>query len=56
VIGTLDVPPTGGEQEWKLLQCNVEKVEGVHNIFFMFKATGDVKTNLFNFDYWQFKK
>ena len=55
VIGTLDVPVTGGMQDWQLVQCEVERVTGIHNIFFMFKAAGDVKENLFNFDYWQFK-
>lgn len=53
IIGSLEVSPTGGEQKWELLECNVEQVKGVHNIFFMFK--GDEKANLFNFDYWQFK-
>lgn len=55
VIGILDVPVTGGSQDWRLIRCEVERVTGIHNIFFMFKATGDVKENLFNFDYWQFK-
>lgn len=55
VIGTLDIESTGGDQEWKLLQCDVENVTGVHNIFFMFKGTNEAKTNLFKFDYWQFK-
>lgn len=53
VIGTLEVAPTGGDQVWKILECDVKRVTGVHNIFFMFKGEG--KTNLFNFDYWQFK-
>lgn len=55
VIGTLDVNPTGGEQKWELMQCDVENVTGIHNIFFMFKGTNEAKTNLFKFDYWQFK-
>ena len=55
VIGTLDIESTGGDHEWKLLQCDVENVTGVHNIFFMFKGTNEAKTNLFKFDYWQFK-
>ncbi|PJI10451.1 MULTISPECIES: carbohydrate-binding protein [Clostridium] len=52
VIGTLNVNPTGGEQQWKEMQCNVKKVSGVHNIFFKF--TGSSNKKLFNIDYWQF--
>lgn len=54
VIGTLDISPTGGEQEWEVIECDVEKTTGVHNLFFMFVGTEAVKENLFNFDYWQF--
>lgn len=54
-IGALDVSPTGGDHNWKLMEIDVEKVTGIHNIFFVFKGEGDSKTNLFNFDYWQFK-
>lgn len=53
LIGTLEVTPTGGEQEWKLMECDVKQVTGVHNIFFLFK--GEAQADLFNFDYWQFK-
>ncbi|WP_234124346.1 glycoside hydrolase family 43 protein [Clostridium hydrogenum] len=52
VIGKLNVTPTGGAQQWKIMQCNVQSVSGVHNIFFKF--TGNSSQNLFNIDYWQF--
>ncbi len=52
LIGTLNVNPTGGQQQWKVIQCSVKSVSGVHNIFFKF--TGNSNANLFNFDYWQF--
>lgn len=55
VIGTLCVPATGGEEEWKLVQCDVEPVAGVHSIFFMFNGSGESQTDLFRFDYWQFR-
>ena len=55
VIGTLDVPATGGEQKWRLVQCDVEPVTGVHNIFFIFKRSHEAQTDLFRFDYWQFR-
>ena len=52
LIGALDVSATGGEQQWKEMNCNVKSVSGVHNVFFKF--TGSSDKNLFNIDYWQF--
>lgn len=52
LIGTLNVSPTGGEQNWKVMETEVEKVKGMHTIFFTF--TGEDTNNLFNIDYWQF--
>lgn len=52
LVGTLNVTPTGGNQQWKVMQCNVKGASGVHNIFFKF--TGSGSQNLFNMDYWQF--
>lgn len=53
LVGTLQVTPTGGDQKWELMETEVDKIAGVHNVFFVFK--GENETNLFNFDYWQFK-
>ncbi|MGZ7441095.1 glycoside hydrolase family 43 protein [Paenibacillus sp. TH7-28] len=52
VVGTLNVAPTGGNQVWRLQEANVNRVTGVHNIYFMFKGASGQR--LFNFDYWQF--
>ncbi|SFD50648.1 S-layer homology domain-containing protein [Paenibacillus catalpae] len=52
VIGTLDVQPTGGAQQWKIMKTDVANVKGVHPIFFIFSGEGD--SNLFNIDYWKF--
>jgi beta-xylosidase len=52
VIGTLEVAPAGGQQEWRLLKTDVANVKGIHNIFFMFKGTET--GNLFNVDDWKF--
>ena len=53
LIGTLNVDSTGDNQEWKIIECNLDKsVQGIHSIFFKF--TGEGTSNLFNFDYWQF--
>jgi arabinoxylan arabinofuranohydrolase len=52
LVGTLQVPSTGGEQVWREVETTVSGAAGVHNIFFVFTGTGS--GNLFNFDYWQF--
>ena len=51
-IGTLDVSATGGEQNWKTLKCKVQKMKGIHDLYFVFKGG---EGNLFNFDWWSFK-
>ncbi|WP_180270824.1 family 43 glycosylhydrolase [Sporanaerobium hydrogeniformans] len=51
-IGVLEVKSTGGEQEWQVMNCDVEAVSGIHTIFFKFNGTSS--GNLFNFDYWKF--
>lgn len=52
LIGSLQVPPTGGWQIWETLTTSVE-VEGTHDLYFVFK--GDEGDDLFNFDWWQFE-
>ncbi|PXV95643.1 alpha-L-arabinofuranosidase [Lachnotalea glycerini] len=54
LVGTLDVPSTGGTQTWKEIETTVSNATGVHNVFFVF--TGNGSNNLFNFDYWQFSQ
>lgn len=53
LIGTLDVNSTGGDQSWKTVSGKVSKTKGVHDVYFVFKGTDG---NLFNFDWWKFKK
>jgi len=53
LLGTLNVSATGGEQGWKTLSCKVEKMKGIHDVYFVFKG-GEGK--LFNFDWWKFSK
>jgi arabinoxylan arabinofuranohydrolase len=53
LLGTLDVKNTGDIQTWKTLSCKVNKVKGVHDLYFVFK--GGASDNLFNFDCWQLK-
>jgi arabinoxylan arabinofuranohydrolase len=51
LIGTLNILATGGEQNWKTLTCKVQKMKGIHDLYFVFKGG---EGNLFNFDWWQF--
>lgn len=49
LIGTLNVSPTGGEQQWKQIWCGITNVTGVHNVYFKFVGTSN--SQLFNIDY-----
>lgn len=51
LLGTLDVKNTNGLQNWTLQSCKVNKVKGVHDLYFVF-----IGRELFNFDYWLFDK
>lgn len=51
LIGTVQVPNTGGFQAWKSVTINVSSVTGVKNVYFAFKGSS---ASLFNFDYWKF--
>ncbi|MGE5521205.1 MAG: glycoside hydrolase family 43 protein [Candidatus Dadabacteria bacterium] len=51
LIGTCNVKNTGSLQTWKTEVCPVQKVKGVHDVYFVFKGgEGD----LFNFNRWRF--
>ena len=53
LIGTCSVKNTGGWQNWAIQSSKVNKVDGVHDVYFVFKGgEGD----LFNFDWWKFNK
>ncbi|MFK8882329.1 glycoside hydrolase family 43 protein [Bacillus velezensis] len=52
LVGTLNVPSTGGTQSWREIETAISGATGVHNVFFVFTGTGT--GNLFNVDYWQF--
>ncbi len=53
-IGILKVPYTGEWENWIIPGTPVEKINGVHDLYFVFK--GPEPHTLFNFDYWQFEK
>jgi len=52
LIGELNVPNTGGFDNWKLCSTSVTQAQGVHDLFFVFK--GKAQNDLFKFDFWQF--
>lgn len=54
LIGVLNVPNTGGYDNWKLCSTSIENTQGVHDLFFVFK--GEAKNDLFKFDFWQFEE
>lgn len=51
LIGTMNVPNTGGYQTWRSETISVNQTTGVHNVYLVFKGSG---SSVFNVDYWQF--
>ena len=54
-IGAVDVPNTGGFDNWQLVGTSVANANGIRDLFFVFKGKGAAKNDLFKFDYWQFE-
>jgi len=54
LIGTVNVPMTGGNDKWALQTIDVKKVSGIHDLYFVFK--GEARTDIMYFDYWKFLK
>lgn len=54
LLGTVKVPRTGGDNRWELVSIDVEKITGVHDLFFVFK--GRQNTDVLSFDYWRFAR
>jgi arabinoxylan arabinofuranohydrolase len=52
LLGVCEVNDTGGLQRWASQSCEVQEVKGVHDLYFVFKASD---TNSFNFDWWKFE-
>ena len=56
VIATIQVPNTGAEDAWKEVEAQIRSrrpIKGVHDVYFLFRG-GDKE--LYNFDYWMFRK
>ncbi|UJH90797.1 carbohydrate-binding protein [Antarcticibacterium sp. 1MA-6-2] len=54
LLGSIEVPLTGGDDRWELVTTEMEKVTGVHDVFFVFK--GKAPGQILHFDYWRFSK
>ena len=52
LLGTCAVAPTGGWQMWTTVSCEVNEVDGVHDLYLVFSGGGGF---LFNLDWWQFQ-
>jgi Beta-xylosidase len=52
LLGTCVVKSTGGATNWAVQSCKVDKVKGVHDIYFVFKGG---EGNLFYFDWWRLR-
>ncbi len=52
VVGTCNVPATGGWQTWTEVSCDVSGADGKHDVFFKFSGG---ESYLFNVDWWQFE-
>ncbi|NDV95139.1 carbohydrate-binding protein [Dysgonomonas sp. 521] len=53
-IATINVPRTGGNDRWALVTTEIEKVTGIHDLYFVFQ--GKAQTDILFFDYWRFAK
>lgn len=51
LLGVCDIKNTGSLDNWKDFTCKVNKIKGLHNIFFVFKG----EKSMFNLDWWIFK-
>ncbi len=54
LLGTLNVPGTGGWEKWQTLTMDLTAItSGVHDLYFAFKGRKGPK--LFNFDWWELR-
>ncbi|MEX0980747.1 MAG: glycoside hydrolase family 43 protein [Bacteroidales bacterium] len=53
-LGVLTIPYLGDWDDWRLVETDVKKVSGIHDVFLIFK--GREPMELFRFDYWIFTK
>lgn len=54
LLGTIKVPITGGDDRWETRTIDVEKVTGVHDLYFVFKSKAPGR--IMYFDNWFFSE
>jgi len=52
LLGSCKIKSTGCDSIWTIQSCKVNKMAGIHDIYFVFKGG---EGNLFNFNWWTFK-
>lgn len=50
LLGTCTVKNTGGMKKWATVSCKTVKINGIHDVYFVFKGS---EGSLFNFDWWK---
>lgn len=53
LLGVLDITNTGGDQIWKTVSCEVARMKGVHDLYFVFIGGEE---DMFNFNWWKLNK
>lgn len=53
-IASVRVPRTGGSNRWAIINSDVPKVTGVHDLYFVVR--GNPRSHLIYFDYWRFSE
>lgn len=54
LLGTINIPLTGGDNRWALVSMNIPKTTDTHDLYFVYK--GDKPGRIMYFDYWMFSK
>lgn len=55
LIGTINIPRTGGSDRWAVVTTNIANIKGIHDVYFVFKGHKHITGELAYFDYWVFK-
>jgi Beta-xylosidase len=51
LLASLDIPYTGGDDRWRVLSSNLDKVSGIHDVYFVFRGENK-RGRIAYFDWW----